>query len=629
MTDLIPRDILFHHLQDMGTASFDNNFWTLDYRSGYNSLITALNNESLKKLEAMKVFFDSKTEFENKFCHSLRDTYKAREGEFVVYDKNGQHEDEDKLISSFTCSIKVLEEMYHEARDRKRYALALLNDIMLPLNQFINIYRQNIQIDQTEMLANIGKFEASKKAYLTAKNTYLQTARELNKFSHEKIAESLTLFENFDKERKLKLLDREPLNYSIDQDLQLSRAELIEVLKALILRSKIDVVKRFLKKSITRVVATGDEITTYLVNSIAIPKIDSIAKAEIFGQFLIEKDFLHNLNNKMQGFANISEWRYEWTLKAYDLCNMKPPFEVPLTANGTIDPYNPAPPVMRARSPTPESEDSGIYSSTTSLVRKVATVATTATEITRSARPSAETAEQYSYIKELKFKCDDLENAYMSATIQLDELRSELEKSLFRSLHLLNSLEVERLVLSKRFIDRFVELTYKSTPEHPNPYKNYNSTSFFRDDGSFKPLHESLVQLKKATEAIDITDDLNNFVEMHRTGGYFARVETFEPFEGKKVIQLFGTDLSTVVRLADRPAPAFIVNIITSIDTLVSDDLKGTRWWNGLVIDYATVYNVRQELNSLLRSDSAFFNPVGGVMKKEDRKRFETKVSQL
>ncbi|GME68155.1 unnamed protein product [Ambrosiozyma monospora] len=114
---------------------------------------------------------------------------------------------------------------------------------------------------------------------------------------------------------------------------------------------------------------------------------------------------------------------------------------------------------------------------------------------------------------------------------------------------------------------------------------------------------------------------------MHRTGGYFARVETFEPFEGKKVIQLFGTDLSTVVRLADRPAPTFIINIITSIDTLVSDDLKGTRWWNGLVIDYATVYNVRQELNSLLRSDPAFFNPVGGVMKKEDRKRFETKIS--
>ncbi|GMG59355.1 unnamed protein product [Ambrosiozyma monospora] len=472
MADLIPTDIFFHYLQEMGSASFDNNFWTLDYRSGYNSLVTALNNESLKKLETMKVFFDSKTEFENKFCHSLRDTYKAREGEFIVYDKNGEHEDDDKLISSFSCSIKVLEEMYHEARYRKRYGLALLNDITLPLNQFINIYRQNIQIDQSEMLANIAKFEASKRAYLTAKNTYLQTARELNKFSHEKIIESLTLFENFDKERKLKLLDREPLNYSIDQDLQLSRAELIEVLKALISRSTIDIVKRFLKKSITRVVATGDEITTYLVNSIAIPKIDSIAKAEIFGQFLIEKDFLHNLNNRMQGFANISEWRYEWTLKAYDLCNIKPPFDVPLTANGTIDPYNPTPPVMNGRSSTPESEGSGIYSSTTSLVTRVAT---SATEITRSSRISPETAENYSYIKELKFKCDDLENAYMSATIQLDELRSELEKSLFRSLHLLNSLEVGRLVYSKRFIDRFVELTYKSTPENPNPYKNYNT----------------------------------------------------------------------------------------------------------------------------------------------------------
>ncbi|ODV85241.1 hypothetical protein CANARDRAFT_7886 [[Candida] arabinofermentans NRRL YB-2248] len=614
---------------EMKNDSFENNFWTLDYKTGYNKLSTILNDEGYKSIDDLFKFFKEKIQYENVYCQSLHEKYLSKKINFMIFDHNGDLEKDEVLISGFSSSVKLILEIEQEAKLRKRYTILLEREILLPLNDFRRFYKSKIKSESEKITRMTQQYEMYKKYFNAVRLNYRSKTRELNRYSGLKIKQSLELYENLNRDRKLRLLESEPLNYVISPKVQFSREEFILILRTSILKHSVEEEhKHFFKKSTKQRVSTGSQITQLFINGIT-SKINSIRDAEAFGQFLIDHDFLRNITTKENKFANITDWKFEWLLKSFDLSDITPPFEIKLKqkldVDGSVNGYSLSP------ASSVNSETSSLANVSVAALSQVgATAAPIIRKVTNGSVQSNE-SDDFVTIKNLKFESDQLERDYLDATIKLDELQSNLEEAMFESYQMLNSLEFEKCLAIERYLNKYIDYTFRSPTAESNVsnYKNYNNTYFIKTDEESQRMYELLMNLKQATEAMDPKKDMKSTIDLYKTGSYLSKVEIFVPLKGKKVAQLFGINLSTLTRLEDMPMPRLVLELLTKIRDLVTEDLKDIKWWLHPVIDYKTVFKIKADLNMLVRSDSNFYNPADGIMTKEYRKKFSAQIESI
>lgn len=258
--------------------------------------------------------------------------------------------------------------------------------------------------------------------------------------------------------------------------------------------------------------SAGSDIVEYLQRTMAT---SSVSYAERIGQDLISNALLRLIGNVGSTFANSSKLFYQWRPKAFRLAGV-PEKKQALSRTFSI--------------PISEAGDSPVigtvseYLSNWNVLNNSHSNETPGQRLQREGRESDE--------------------KYKSAVKNLDQLRCDLEQSVFLHLRFLEQCELDRLKAIKTVI-----LDFSGTISNVIP-----------------SLQSTVDKMMLFQETVQPLNDLRYLVETYRTGGFVPRVAVYENYYNRVDDQIFGVDLEARARADKKRVPIIVTAILTYLD---------------------------------------------------------------
>lgn len=315
--------------------------------------------------------------------------------------------------------------------------------------------------------------------------------------------------------------------------------------------------------------SAGSDIVEYLQRHM---DCTSVSYAERIGQDLISNGFLRLVGNVGNTFANSSRLFYQWRPRAFQITGV-PEKKVPVSRTFSL----------------PTSQDG-----TDSPVVGAMSEYLQGWNVLGNSHPNETPAEK------LRREARETDEKYKAGVQKLDEMRCDLEESIFVHLKFLERCELDRLKAIKTVV-----LDFSGTIGNVIP-----------------SLQSTVDRMVLYQETVQPMGDLRYLLENYRTGSFAPKVVTYENYYNRVDEQTFGVDLEARARADKKRVPIIVTTLLTYLDhhypDLEGDEARRGVWL--IDVPLTQTHKLRNKINngkSFTQEDIAEFDvpTVANVLK--------------
>ncbi|KAI1169741.1 hypothetical protein F4777DRAFT_171305 [Nemania sp. FL0916] len=524
---------------------FADSFWTPDYAAGLGVLFSKLQQGVQEDRQILTIA---------RMRAEAEEAYGQRLGDIVPgADKIGGGFSRDDGASVRKAYDGMRVEMEDASRSHRKIAQSIRDLVVNPFSRWCDAHESRIQDSQDELQARIKAHDRQAEIVKKLRSAYFNKCR---------------LAEDIEEENKLAFQDPENSPQTNKNIPEIKVSPQKEELEDEIFEIgddtyQADQVKKILthmmntiKMGETKVpilgtyqnTSCGSDIVEYLQKYMGST---SVSYAERIGQDLVACGFLRLVGNVGNNFANSSKLFYQWRPKAFQMsglpekkASVSRTFSMPASPDGSSDS-----PVVGAVSE---------YLAGWNVLNNQHPNETPPERMRREARETDE--------------------KYKAGVKKLDELRCDLEESIFLHLKFLERCELDRLKAIKTVV-----LDFSGTIGNVIP-----------------SLQSTVDKMILYQETIQPTGDLRYLLENYRTGRFAPKVVTYENYYNKVDEQTFGIDLEARARADKKRVPIMVTTILTYLDHHYPD-LEGDEARRGIWladVQLPQVHKLRAKINN-------------------------------
>ncbi|GME97885.1 unnamed protein product [[Candida] boidinii] len=620
--------------------SFQENFWSSDYTTGFSVLVNLVQNGLVQYNDFIE-FLNKRKEFESEFNLNILKTHeKAKKN--LLTDRNFN----DSSIKIFINDLNI------ENNSRNLFINDLQSLVLNPLLKFNINYKNYLNIEIKKFNSLINDLNIQELNHKNWNQLYFKKSREYESNNQDELISNLQKYDSYIDDLKLNIIKNEPKLFKINSKnnkFEINQENMFKLLYNMIKLISIEVEdssdydnnnnnkstndnsnnenifmklinsssenltnhnQNFNPKFKYHYITNGNEIFQFLLNYNIDELINSnnnenksfeksIELLESIGNILLQNGYISPLSNdiKNKPFANIKNWKYEFTKKSFIITDLDSTLIVDNNfSDKLINNYN-----NKLTNNLNQINNFFIkqdFSNPKNFIKR------------NKQLINFSNFKSFNYLKKIKERC---EFEYINSIDKLDGSKSLVEKFLFEFYYNLNLLEFKKLKLMKNSFKIFIDLIYLN-----NNYKDYNLTNFKNNDVEINNLKREnlfivLSNLKNSAELINPILDLKSLVDNFKTNIYLPKIIRFEPYKGYKSIQIFGNKIENLLNLERmKTVPTILHKLIIHLDSLInelnydntndSNNNEDKFWVYHNLVDYNTVFKIRREVNNLLRN---------------------------
>ncbi|KAK5993179.1 Rho-GTPase-activating protein 8 [Cladobotryum mycophilum] len=526
---------------------FADSFWSNDYAAGLGVLFGKLQQGVVEDRQVLTVA-RMRAEAEEAYGQRLNEIAPAAD-KFT----GGFARDDGATVRKAYDGMRT--EMQDAARGHLRIAQNIRDLVVNPFSRWCDAHEARIQDSQDELQARIKVHDRQADAIKKLRSNYFNKCRlvedleEENKLAFPESESSPKQAQQNIPEIKVQpLKEEEPEHeevYEVGDDVyqpEQMKKILSHMLSTIKMgETKVPILGTYLNTS------AGSDIVEYLQRSMGTT---SVSYAERIGQDLISNGMLRLIGNVGSTFANSSKMFYQWRPKAFQLAGI-PEKKLPLSRTFSL-------PVTGS-----DAGDSPVVGTVSEYLSNW--------NVLSNSNPNETPAQR------LQREAREADEKYKAGVRKLDELRCELEQSIFLHLKFLERCELDRLKAIKTVILDFVGTISNVIPS----------------------LQATVDNMMLFQETVQPLGDLRYLLENYRTGSFIPKVIVYENYYNKVDEQTFGVDLEARARADKKRVPVIITTILTYLDNHYPD-LEGDEARRGVwLVDVplAQTHRLRVRIN--------------------------------
>ncbi|KAF4849154.1 Rho-GTPase-activating protein 8 [Colletotrichum siamense] len=529
---------------------FAESFWSSDYAAGLGVLFSKLQQGVHENRQILTVA-RLRAEAEEIYSQRLGDIAPAADKV-----QGGFSRDDGASVRKAYDGVRT--EMEEGAKNHKKIAQNIRDLVVNPFSRWCDAHESRIQDSQDELQARIKAHDRQAELVKKLRSTYFNKCR---------------LVEDIEEETKLAFQDPETSPKNNIPEIKVSEnkepekveekhevddeEEMVEIgdefYNADQVKKMLEHMLNTIKLGETKVpilgvyqnTSSGADIVEYLQKHL---NTSSVSYAERIGQDLITAGFLRLIGNVGSTFANSSKMFYQWRPKAFKAAGV-PEKKLPLGRTFSL--------------PASESSDSPVVGTVSEYLANW--------NVLNNAHPNETPAER------LRREAREADDKYKGGVRKLDEMRCDLEETIFLHLRFLERCELDRLKAIKTVI-----LDFSGTISNVIP-----------------SLQSAVDNMMLFQETVQPSGDLRYLLENYRTGSFIPKVVVYENYYNKVDEQTFGVDLEARARADKKRVPIIITTILTYLDNhypdLEGDEARRGVWLVDVPLNQ--IHKLRAKIN--------------------------------
>ncbi|KAH9241708.1 hypothetical protein K456DRAFT_1823408 [Colletotrichum gloeosporioides 23] len=529
---------------------FAESFWSSDYAAGLGVLFSKLQQGVHENRQILTVA-RLRAEAEEIYSQRLGDIAPAADKV-----QGGFSRDDGASVRKAYDGVRT--EMEEGAKNHKKIAQNIRDLVVNPFSRWCDAHESRIQDSQDELQARIKAHDRQAELVKKLRSTYFNKCR---------------LVEDIEEETKLAFQDPETSPKNNIPEIKVSEnkepekveekhevddeEEMVEIgdefYNADQVKKMLEHMLNTIKLGETKVpilgvyqnTSSGADIVEYLQKHL---NTSSVSYAERIGQDLIVAGFLRLIGNVGSTFANSSKMFYQWRPKAFKAAGV-PEKKLPLGRTFSL--------------PASESSDSPVVGTVSEYLANW--------NVLNNAHPNETPAER------LRREAREADDKYKGGVRKLDEMRCDLEETIFLHLRFLERCELDRLKAIKTVI-----LDFSGTISNVIP-----------------SLQSAVDNMMLFQETVQPSGDLRYLLENYRTGSFIPKVVVYENYYNKVDEQTFGVDLEARARADKKRVPVIITTILTYLDNhypdLEGDEARRGVWLVDVPLNQ--IHKLRAKIN--------------------------------
>ncbi|KAJ0349584.1 hypothetical protein COL154_007337 [Colletotrichum chrysophilum] len=529
---------------------FAESFWSSDYAAGLGVLFSKLQQGVHENRQILTVA-RLRAEAEEIYSQRLGDIAPAADKV-----QGGFSRDDGASVRKAYDGVRT--EMEEGAKNHKKIAQNIRDLVVNPFSRWCDAHESRIQDSQDELQARIKAHDRQAELVKKLRSTYFNKCR---------------LVEDIEEETKLAFQDPETSPKNNIPEIKVSEnkepekveekhevddeEEMVEIgdefYNADQVKKMLEHMLNTIKLGETKVpilgvyqnTSSGADIVEYLQKHL---NTSSVSYAERIGQDLITAGFLRLIGNVGSTFANSSKMFYQWRPKAFKAAGV-PEKKLPLGRTFSL--------------PASESSDSPVVGTVSEYLANW--------NVLNNAHPNETPAER------LRREAREADDKYKGGVRKLDEMRCDLEETIFLHLRFLERCELDRLKAIKTVI-----LDFSGTISNVIP-----------------SLQSAVDNMMLFQETVQPSGDLRYLLENYRTGSFIPKVVVYENYYNKVDEQTFGVDLEARARADKKRVPVIITTILTYLDNhypdLEGDEARRGVWLVDVPLNQ--IHKLRAKIN--------------------------------
>ncbi|KAF4921016.1 Rho-GTPase-activating protein 8 [Colletotrichum viniferum] len=529
---------------------FAESFWSSDYAAGLGVLFSKLQQGVHENRQILTVA-RLRAEAEEIYSQRLGDIAPAADKV-----QGGFSRDDGASVRKAYDGVRT--EMEEGAKNHKKIAQNIRDLVVNPFSRWCDAHESRIQDSQDELQARIKAHDRQAELVKKLRSTYFNKCR---------------LVEDIEEETKLAFQDPETSPKNNIPEIKVSEnkepekveekhevddeEEMVEIGDEFY---NVDQVKKMLEHMLNTIklgetkvpilgvyqnTSSGADIVEYLQKHL---NTSSVSYAERIGQDLITAGFLRLIGNVGSTFANSSKMFYQWRPKAFKAAGV-PEKKLPLGRTFSL--------------PASESSDSPVVGTVSEYLANW--------NVLNNAHPNETPPER------LRREAREADDKYKGGVRKLDEMRCDLEETIFLHLRFLERCELDRLKAIKTVI-----LDFSGTISNVIP-----------------SLQSAVDNMMLFQETVQPSGDLRYLLENYRTGSFIPKVVVYENYYNKVDEQTFGVDLEARARADKKRVPVIITTILTYLDNhypdLEGDEARRGVWLVDVPLNQ--IHKLRAKIN--------------------------------
>ncbi|EQB53334.1 Rho-GTPase-activating protein 8 [Colletotrichum gloeosporioides] len=529
---------------------FAESFWSSDYAAGLGVLFSKLQQGVHENRQILTVA-RLRAEAEEIYSQRLGDIAPAADKV-----QGGFSRDDGASVRKAYDGVRT--EMEEGAKNHKKIAQNIRDLVVNPFSRWCDAHESRIQDSQDELQARIKAHDRQAELVKKLRSTYFNKCRLVEDIEEEtKLAfqDPETSPKNNIPEIKVSE-NKEPEKVEEKHEVE-DEVEMVEIgdefYNADQVKKMLEHMLNTIKLGETKVpilgvyqnTSSGADIVEYLQKHL---NTSSVSYAERIGQDLITAGFLRLIGNVGSTFANSSKMFYQWRPKAFKAAGV-PEKKLPLGRTFSL--------------PASESSDSPVVGTVSEYLANW--------NVLNNAHPNETPAER------LRREAREADDKYKGGVRKLDEMRCDLEETIFLHLRFLERCELDRLKAIKTVI-----LDFSGTISNVIP-----------------SLQSAVDNMMLFQETVQPSGDLRYLLENYRTGSFIPKVVVYENYYNKVDEQTFGVDLEARARADKKRVPVIITTILTYLDNhypdLEGDEARRGVWLVDVPLNQ--IHKLRAKIN--------------------------------
>ncbi|KAK3904399.1 hypothetical protein C8A05DRAFT_31813 [Staphylotrichum tortipilum] len=521
---------------------FADSFWSNDYAAGLGVLFGKLQQGVVENRQILTVA-RMRAEAEEVYGQRLSEIAPA-----IDKVQGGFGRDDGASVRKAYDGVRA--EMEDASKNHKKMAQNIRDLVVNPFSRWCDAHETRIQDSHEDLQLRIKAHDKQSEAVKKLRSNYFNKCR---------------LVEDIEEENKLAFQDPEASPQQHVTVPEIKVEEDAEEEEPLEIGDQIytpDQVKKILAHIIATVKMGETKVPilgTYQNTSAGTDIVDyfqqhmgstSVSYAERIGQDLVTHGFLRLIGNVGNTFANSSKLFYQWRPKAFETAGV--PEKKTLGRTFSI-------PVAGS-----EGSDSPVVGTVTEYLAKW--------DVLNTSRPNETPAER------MRREAREADDRYKAGVQKLDQMRCELEETMYMHLKFLERCELDRLKAIKTVI-----LDFSGTISNVIP-----------------SLQATVDNMMLYQETVQPLGDLRYLLESYRTGSFAPKVVVYENYYNKVDEQTFGVDLEARARADRKRVPVIITTLLTYLDhhypDLEGDEARRGVWLHEVPL--AQTHKLRARVNN-------------------------------
>lgn len=411
--------------------------------------------------------------------------------------------------------------MEDASKSHKKIAQSIRDLVVNPFSRWCDAHEARIEESQEELQTRIKAYDRQSELVKKLRSNYLNKCRMLEDLEEE----NKFAFQDPDSSPKNGVpeikVDNQEKNEELDEDVYeigdevYNAGQLQKILSHMLTTIKMGETKVPVLGTYQNTSA-GTDIVEYLQRHMGTT---SISYAERIGQDLVNNGFLRLVGNVGNTFANSSRMSYQWRSSAFTIAGI--PEKKPLSRTFSM--------------PASDGSDSPVVGAVSEYLSNW--------NVLNNQHPN-ETPSQ-----KLAREANQADERYKAAVQKLDDMRCDLEQTIFLHLKFLERCELDRLKAIKTVL-----LDFSGTVSNVIP-----------------TLQSAVDNMMLFQEAVQPANDLRYLIETYRTGSYIPRVTVYSNYYNRVDEQTFGVDLEARASADKKRVPSIVTTILTYLDNHYPD----------------------------------------------------------